>query len=259
MEGIVLKVTKLSWAGIMIEHESTTILIDPLGGMNEELEQVVGKPCEAILAFDSLPEVDAILVTHIHHDHFDPRSIVKRYGKDVPIYAPSLIRTEIMKKGFSQVTGFHIGDHGKVGSLEITAVESMDGFGFPQIAWLVNDGSQKLLHAGDTLWHGYWWNLARKFGPIDIACLPINGAVLTLPPHYASTTQEACMTPEQAVEASHILNVSTLIPIHYGTFHEPPLYKESEHVLDRLRAAARLRNITISILKPLERFPELTS
>ncbi|MGC5325033.1 MBL fold metallo-hydrolase [Brevibacillus sp. SYSU BS000544] len=254
-----MNITKLSWAGVMVDDGSTKLLIDPLGGTNEELEQVVGKSREAIQSFDTLPEVDAILITHIHHDHFDPKSIMKRYGKSVPIFAPHLVTEAIGHKGFIQVNGFQIGEKRKIGTLEITAVESMDGFGFPQVAWLVDKDGRKLLHAGDTLWHGYWWTIAKKYGPIDIACLPINGAVLTLPPHYASTLQEACMTPEQAVEAAHILNVQTLIPIHYGTFHEPPRYCETENALERLTRAAGNRGVHLSILEPLEIFPQLTS
>jgi len=33
---------------------------------------------------------------------------------------------------------------------------------------------KRILHAGDTLWHGYWWRTAEEHWPVDIALLPIN-------------------------------------------------------------------------------------
>lgn len=241
-----MHVQKLSWAGVMLSEGSTTILIDPLGGTSEVLEKITGKPQKPLGSFDQLPDVDAILVTHLHPDHYDPASILNRFGKEVPIYAPKQSVKTIQKSGFTHVTGVEIGDQHQVGAWTVTAVESMDGFATPQVAWVVDDQQMKVLHAGDTIWHGYWWKLARVYGPIDVACLPVNGPILTLPSQFVSTSEPACLTPEQAVEAARILGVKKLVPIHYGEFNSPPLYAETQHVLVRLEKAALERQIAIA-------------
>ena len=39
----------------------------------------------------------------------------------------------------------------------------------------------RILHLGDTIFHGYWWRMARRHGPFDVVLAPINGAGRRLP------------------------------------------------------------------------------
>jgi L-ascorbate metabolism protein UlaG (beta-lactamase superfamily) len=41
-----------------------------------------------------------------------------------------------------------------------------------------------------------------------------------------------------AVAAAVILDAKTLVPIHYGTMHHPPIYHETADIAARLEAAA---------------------
>ena len=63
----------------------------------------------------------------------------------------------------------------------MTALFASDGFGSPQVSWLIEADGERVIHGGDTLWHGAWWDVALAHGPIDIACLPANGAAVSFP------------------------------------------------------------------------------
>ncbi|WP_367756088.1 hypothetical protein [Ammoniphilus sp. 3BR4] len=60
------------------------------------------------------------------------------------------------------------------------------------------------------------------------------------------------MTPEEAVEAAKILGVQKLIPIHYGTFNNPPNYIETPNLMERLQCRAQEQKVDLEILIPGE-------
>lgn len=153
------------------------------------------------------------------------------------------------KAGFTQVVGMRVGSQHQHGEVTVIATHSVDGFGTPQVAWLIEAEEQKVLHCGDTLWHGFWWIIARKYGPIDIACLPVNGPLLQVPGLDRQSEIEAVMSPEQAVDAAYLLGVKAMVPIHFGTFHNPPFYIETHEVVQRLLAAGEKRTVDVRILK----------
>ncbi|WP_052947470.1 MBL fold metallo-hydrolase [Aneurinibacillus tyrosinisolvens] len=251
-------VQRLSWAGILIRHEESTLLIDPLEntGNTEDkpLTANFGVPLEPLLPLSDLSRPAAVLVTHIHPDHFDHDSIRSAFGGNVPLVLPDESAAYARKKGFSNVEGASIGDSFTYGPFRITAAHSADGFGTPQVAWVVEAGGNKLIHCGDSLWHGFWWKIAREHGPIDIACLPINGPILDVKGLGRQSMLPAAMTPEEAVEAAAILGVKKAVPIHYHAFHNPPFYTETANPLERFMAKAVEYGVGVEALKPGELF-----
>lgn len=225
-------IQKLPWAGIRIQHENTSIAIDPLFNLPEKF----GAPPEPFYPLDEFGPVDAVLITHHHGDHFDPEAIAASYGKDIPVYLPKESVELARESGLQSVQGVSVGESFGIGALKATATYSVDGMGDPQIAWIVEGGGKKIIHCGDTLWHGYWWKIASAYGPFDAACLPVNGAVLEWPGVQPSG-QPISLSPEQAVSAAVLLGAGTLVPIHYG-IHHPPVYNQTPNLMDRLQGAA---------------------
>ncbi|HYO82011.1 MAG TPA: MBL fold metallo-hydrolase, partial [Bryobacteraceae bacterium] len=125
------------------------------------------------------------------------------------------------------------------GPFRIIGAPSVDGFGDPQRCGIVESGGTRILHAGDTLFHGYWWAIARAVGSIDVAFLPINGPVVELPHVQPPSPFEAAMLPEQAAVAAQILRARTAVPIHYGLLHKPPEYMETPRAEERFLERAK--------------------
>ncbi len=244
---------KLPWAGVLLETKTCKVLIDPLGS-EAASHEVMGMPLEELPDLANFSEVSLILITHVHPDHFDPQSIREAFGPDIPILLPEESADFARKAGFSRVVGMGVGSRYAHGEVVVVATHTVDGFGTPQVAWLVEADGQKIIHCGDTLWHGYWWKIVKQHGPINAACLPVNGPVLQYPGLHKQSEREAAMSPEQAVEAAYLLDVKTLVPIHYGTYHNPPYYIEAEQVVERVMAAAEKRGVEVCLLKSGESF-----
>jgi len=228
-----MNIRKLPWAGARIESGGEAIAIDPLVHFPEKF----GRPHEPLPPLSAFGTVRAVFVTHHHDDHFDPRAIAAFCGADVPVYMPAESVGHAAATPLANVRGVAIGETVEAGPFRVTASWSVDGVGDPQVSWVVTDGKRTVLHAGDTLWHGYWWKMARAHGPFDAVLLPVNGAVVELP-GLAPSGQPISLTPEQAVAAARVLNAARLVPIHWRTIHHPPVYRETPDIPGRLAAAA---------------------
>lgn len=227
-------IQKLPWAGIRAQDGSTAIAIDPL----YHFPARYGQSHETLHPLSEFGNVDAVLITHHHEDHFDPEAIREYYGEDVPVFMPAESTALAAKAGLTNVHGATPGQSFTVGTLRVSAVPSVDGTGDAQVAWVVEGGGRKIIHAGDTLWHGYWWEIAAEHGPFEAACLPVNGAVLEIPELSPPSGQPICLTPEQAVSAATILGAKRLVPIHHTAIHFPPLYRQTPDLMERLTASA---------------------
>ncbi|MFD0698865.1 MBL fold metallo-hydrolase [Paenibacillus sp. GCM10027628] len=245
-----MNIQKLPWAGIRVQFETTSIAIDPLFHFPSKF----GEPHEPMLPLSDFGSVDAVLITHHHGDHFDPEAIAMFYGSDIPVFMP-LESLEIAGSGkLTNVRGIVLGESVQVGALTATATYSVDGMGDPQVAWIVQGGDKKMIHCGDTLWHGYWWKIAKTYGPLDAVCLPVNGAVLELP-GMTPSGQPISMNPEQAASAAVILGAAAWIPIHYGVIHHPPIYRQTPDLFERLHAAAAAQDrVKLILLNTKESF-----
>lgn len=245
-------IQKLTWAGIALSVHRQTILIDPIEMEKEPpsgpFSANLGKPREKMIPLQQFRHASAVFITHLHPDHFDPLAIIAAFGKDIPVYVPMEVAGTAEKAGLRNVSGVRPGDSINIASFRVTATHAVDGFGSPQVSWIVQSDGQTVIHCGDTLWHGYWWQIARQYGPIRVAFLPVNGAVLTIPGLSEQSTLPACMTPEEAVEAARILGAETLVPIHFQTFHHPPHYIETPNLLARLERRAAERHVRIHVL-----------
>jgi L-ascorbate metabolism protein UlaG (beta-lactamase superfamily) len=113
----------------------------------------------------------------------------------------------------------------QVGPFRLTAVPSHDWRGDDQVAWIIESIDRRIIHWGDTIWHGSWYEIARRHAPFDIACLPINGVIVELD-GFTPTQVPATLTPEQAIEAAVILRAGTVCAVHHTLFHNSPGYVE---------------------------------
>lgn len=225
-----LRIQRLAWAGIRLQLPQATLFVDPLidpdawgDALKDRLVAVgdaVGDAC--------------VLITHAHPDHFDPKAVASALGRGgtlaypagtQPLPIPARVRARPSAPWEPQL----------LGDFTATAVPASDGYGDPQVSWVVSAGGRRIFHGGDTLWHGHWWRIGRQFGPFDAAFLPVNGARFGW--RKPVSGQPGVLTPEQAVAAANILGARTLVPIHYGVSPSAE-YQEVEDPIGRLRAAA---------------------
>lgn len=238
-----MKIERLAWAGIKISAGSTTAVIDALGDP-APLSSFMGPPRHEVGPVAADATVDAALVTHIHPDHYDPPTLRKALEVEAEVLCPMTMRTQVHADGLKPAI-LGPGDSCTIGDLTVDAVRAVDGLGAEQVSWIVTAGGTRILHGGDTLWHGYWWQIAEQYGPIDLAFLPINGALVPFP---TATGVPASMTPQQAVAAAEALGARVVCPIHYDTFDFPPGYAQYPDAEHAFRESAAERGVTVRVM-----------
>jgi len=250
-----MRIRYLGWAGIEIDAEGHTLLIDYIQDSSSILSNVQFP----------LPlrrgKATAALVTHLHSDHADPVALSTAVAEGAPIFRPEatsgsgddLKWTAKAERQFRELKlNTIITSHGRwreIGPFKIMSGPSVDGLGDPQCCWVVKVGDRSIIHAGDTVNHGYWWSLARASGQIDIAFLPINGAVVELPHLQPPSPFNATMLPEEAAVAAHILGATTVVPIHHSELHQPGIYEEAPNAIERLSKKSAELGIAARVVK----------
>ncbi len=216
-----MQVRRLSWAGIEICAEGQRLLIDPLEHVSS-FQELLGVPLWPVVPVTSASLGTNAIITHKHLDHFDVellRHIVKEDGR---VYCPEGIAQDVRGDGLTAV-GMQLWQTVQIGAFEITAVPAVDWRGDDQVSWVVKRFEQQIFPGGDTIWHGSWWNIVKRFGGFDAVMLPVNGVVaqfLGIEPSHLPAT----LTPEQAPVAARLLKGKVLCSIHYGQFNNPPVH-----------------------------------
>ncbi|MGW0877926.1 MBL fold metallo-hydrolase [Streptomyces sp. NPDC002740] len=246
-----LRLRRLGWAGVEIRLGDTRLLIDALENV-APLEPVLGPPKRPLPPIEVSAGTHA-LITHLHPDHYD-RELLLRLAVSGTVGCHTSVAPDLAGDGIEAYPQ-ELGESRGIGDLTVTPVTSLDwrGSDSHQVAWIVEGAGTRVIHCGDTMWHGNWWQIARDHGPFDVAFLPVNGVIARFEGYEADVP--VTLTPEQAVEAAAALGASAACAIHYELFNNPPTYTEQPDITQRFGAAARLRGITAHLVSDGETVP----
>ncbi|WP_020673434.1 MBL fold metallo-hydrolase [Amycolatopsis nigrescens] len=218
-----MRVRRLGWAGLEIEAGGTRLVIDYVRDLSPLFTG--WKPGERLAAPSGT--VTAALVTHLHRDHTDAAALADVLTPGAPVLRPAPGHGDDVDNVTTLPAERELALHRlaaevvdtwstrEVGPFRVTAVPSVDGLGDPQLNWVVQADGQRVFHGGDTMFHGYWWLIARRFGPFDAVFLPANGAVVDAPHLQPPSPLPAAMDPRQAAAAAEILDARYAVPMHY--------------------------------------------
>ena len=252
-----MRVRRLGWAGIEVfSDRGPSLVVDFV----RDFSLLRATQPDGAFAEPEGPAV-AALVTHLHEDHTDVAAIQSAVGDGGLVLRPAPFVAAADEAVFTDgaETGLEAStlnvrtvdewDRIQLPPFTITAVPAVDGLGDPQLNWVIEADGQRVFHGGDTIFHGYWWLIAKRAGPIDLAVMPINGAVVNVPHLQPSSPQPAVMTPEQAAQAAAILGSKAVLPIHFGV-HQPPVYVEAANAVERLTDAGGLSSFRVVNVEP---------
>jgi L-ascorbate metabolism protein UlaG (beta-lactamase superfamily) len=203
---------------------------------------------------NGLGKPDGILVSHLHVDHFDVRSL-RKFDPGVAILVPLGGAVQFLHRfGFTDVRGVEAGADASFGPVEVRAVHAQHSV-VPGASRIVGpalgyvlEGSASVYFAGDT---DVYAEMSELSGT-DVALLPVAGWGPRLP-------EGEHMNPLRAAEALKLLKPRIAIPIHWGTF--APLwarsgYPENEAAPEQFRqhAAKIAPEVEVRVLRPGEAF-----
>ncbi|MFL5679148.1 MAG: MBL fold metallo-hydrolase [Chloroflexota bacterium] len=197
----------------------------------------------------SLGEVDAILISHAHPDHFDRRSLSRVRGHPTVVVPAGLGAAAAGLSG--PVVEMRVGQTISVGGASITAVPASH-WRSPRrpaaatLGYLVEAGIATYF-AGDT---GPFDALSRLAGRVDLALLP----VWSWGPHLGP----GHLDPADAARLARTIRPTAAVPIHWGTLYPSGLHRVWSRALTEpgprfAAAAARLAPaVDVRVLRPGE-------
>ena len=262
-----MRLTWLGWAGAELEAAGATVVVDPLedaGAVFAALgEQAAATPRPKVVA-PSAGRAVAGLLTHLHRDHADAKALAAALAPGATVLEPLAAGGDALEEFALAQAEHELAAAGldrrrvttwesvKAGPFTLTALPACDGVGEPQVAWLIEAEGVRVLHLGDTMFHGYWWRMARRHGPFDVVLAPVNGAVVTFPHRRPASPLPVALDPAQAAIAAWILGARQAIPIHAEGYEIDGIYQPVADAAKRFAAAAAERDVPVRILDPGE-------
>ena len=158
-------------------------------------------------------ELDTILITHGHFDHFDDVEALAGQTGAVTI-SNFEIMSYLQGQGVETAQPIMKGGTAQVGGIKVTATNAFHGSsialddgsyiyaGEPMGYVIEFESGFRLYHAGDTALFGDMQLIGELYNP-DLALLPIGDRVT--------------MGPLEAAHAARLLGVDHVVPMHYST------------------------------------------
>ncbi len=150
-----VRITKFGHACIRIEHDGTTVVIDP--GLFAEPEALDG--------------ADAVLITHEHFDHYTPEHLRSTHAPVFTIGAVAERIREDAPEVAERVTVVAPGEHFDVG-LPVQAIGELHAVIHPELprfdnsGYVLTLGQTRIYHPGDAL--------TAPGQPVDLLCVPVS-------------------------------------------------------------------------------------
>jgi len=209
----------ITWAGhatAIIHDGPDVVLTDPHLG---ERALLVPRKSPPGVPVKAIPEHAIAVISHNHYDHLDEETVLALPGS-TRWFVPTGLGQWFRERGRGNVT--------ELGWWQSTQVENWTISCVPAqhwsrrigqstnttlwCGWILQSPSATYFYSGDTGYFGGFREIGRRFGPIDVALLPIGA----YEPRWFMAYQH--MNPAEAYQAFLDLGSRFMIPIHWGTF-----------------------------------------
>jgi L-ascorbate metabolism protein UlaG (beta-lactamase superfamily) len=233
-----LRATIVGHASVLIQAGGLNLLTDPVWSERASPFSFIGprRVWAPGIAFDSLPQIDAVLLSHNHYDHLDMQTLRRLHIRHAPLMVTSLGNDAILRRaipGVRVVAGdwwerIAIGKGGEVTIVPAYHWSSRTGRDRRMALWsgfMLSTSAGQVYFSGDT---GYgngriFRDMRQRVGRPDLALIPIGAYA----PRWFMCAQHT--DPNEAVQILEDLEATRAIGIHWGVFRltdelrdEPP-------------------------------------
>jgi N-acyl-phosphatidylethanolamine-hydrolysing phospholipase D len=225
-----LTVTWIGHSSFLIQCDGLNVLTDPIWSARASPLGFAGprRLVPAAVALRDLPPIDFTLISHDHYDHLDDftiRALATRFPR-MKWFAPLGVARFLRQRGATFVSEMDWWESHEAAGTVIGCTPAQHFSGrYPWnrdstlwCGWAVSFPGTRVFFAGDTALHPEFAEVAKRFGPFDMAILPIGA----YEPRWFMRTVH--MTPEDSVTAFRDLTASdptdrcVMVASHWGTF-----------------------------------------
>ena len=247
-----LAVTWFGHSTALLEIDGYRVLADPVWSNRCSPSRTVGpeRMHRPPIPLESLPAVDAIIISHDHYDHHDVDTVLALARMQrAPFFVPLGVGCHLRSWGVSarRIVELDWGQSGAVDDLTLVCTPARHFSGrFVSrnttlwASWVVAGPTHRAYFGGDTGYTKSFADIGAEHGPFDLTLMPV-GAYSTLWP-------DIHMNPEEAVRAHRDVNGRLLLPIHWCTFRLAP-HPWAEPI-ERLLDAAGDAGVDVVVPKP---------
>ncbi|MCB1382358.1 MAG: MBL fold metallo-hydrolase [Notoacmeibacter sp.] len=218
----------LTWLGhstFLIRTAGRVVITDPnvsaRVGIKFPLKPVRISPPPS--GWDRLKRLDAVVISHIDHDHFDLptlRALAARFP-DAALFMPAGTQRMGARAGFTTIRTVQVWQTEALGPLRLTALPARhygrrDVVGFNRstaVGWEITGAGRKVFFSGDTGWSNHFAEIRKRRGRYPVALVPIGA--------YAPENlfADVHINPEDALKAASVLGARVAIAHHWGTYN----------------------------------------
>lgn len=258
-----LRVTWLGHSTVLIEIDGASVLADPMFSHRASPSVLVG-PARfqpPPVAFDALPELDAVIISHDHYDHLDMASVRALAALGIPFFVPLGVGAHLEAWGVpeAQLVELEWWQHAELPGhplrLHATPSQHFSGRALNDnnvtlwSSWVLEGAEHRVFFSGDTGLAPEFPEIGARLGPFDLVMLEVGA--------WHPSWGAIHLGPDQAVEAHAQLGGGPLMPIHWGTFNLA--LHAWDQPLERLAQLAQERDLPLVVPRPGEPLePKLT-
>jgi L-ascorbate metabolism protein UlaG (beta-lactamase superfamily) len=216
-------VTFIGHSTFLIQTSLGNILTDPIYSERAGPMKFVGprRVRRPGIAFDDLPQISMVLVSHNHYDHLDLPTLRALDRRFHPLFVTPLENGAVLKPdGIRRVQELDWWEDATTTApgIWLTPAQHFSSRGLfdrNRALWggfVISTPSLRIFFAGDTGYGRHFREIRERYGRVDLALLPIGA-------YEPRWFMEAIhMNPAEAVQAHLDLEARQSIGMHFGTF-----------------------------------------
>jgi L-ascorbate metabolism protein UlaG (beta-lactamase superfamily) len=250
-----LAATWLGHATALVEIDGFRLLTDPVWSERCSPSRSIGprRLHPPPLPIEALPALDAVVISHDHHDHLDMFSVRQLARTQRTVFVTPLgVGAHLREWGIpaARIVELDWGSSYTIDDLTLTCTPARHYSGrflsrnnTLWSSWVFTGPKHRAYFGGDTGYTASFGDIGAQHGPFDLTLLPIGA--------YNKNWPDIHMNPEEAVRAHRDLNGTgggVLVPIHWCTFRLAP-HPWAEPV-DRLMVAATADDVDVAVPRP---------
>ena len=236
---------------MLLQLGALNVLTDPMFGPRAFPVSWLGprRVMEPAIAIDALPPLDAVLLSHSHYDHLD-RGSVKRLARAHPRatwIVPLRLGAYIRGWGVREIVELDWWQETRVGTLRVAAIPARhfsarranDRNRTLWCGFAIEDAGVRILFAGDTAYHPELAAVGARYGPFDLAMMPIGAYDPRWFMHVVHVDPEESVRMYRELVSSHPgAPPPLMLGLHWGTFRltTEPMDEPPRRTLARWRA-----------------------